>query len=165
MRLNAAAKAALNAWGHTLDNFGAQIEAFDSRLRRIGEREATQHVRPGGWRGKEVLGHLIDSALNNHQRFVRAALEGGYAGPAYDQAGWVAAHGYAELPWEELLDHWRKQNRLLARVVERIPEARLGGECRVGSGEPVTLAFLIGDYLRHLDHHVQQIEKLDEGSV
>jgi hypothetical protein len=140
--------------------FGEQIAAFGSRLNGVGEHAANREVRPGGWCGKEVLGHLIDSALNNHQRFVRAALEGGYVGPGYDQGGWVTLHGYADLPWHELLDHWREKNSLLVRVVERIPDHRLGAPCRVGDSEPVTLGFLIEDYLRHLGHHVEQIEKL-----
>jgi len=141
--------------------FAIQIAAFESRLARVEAHAAEREIRPGGWCGKEVLGHLIDSALNNHQRFVRAALDGEYAGPAYDQPAWVALHGYRELPWDELLNQWRKQNGLLARVVRRIPESRLDAPCRVGGGEPVTLAFLIGDYLRHLAHHVEQIETLD----
>ncbi len=144
--------------------FGARIAECEVRLSAVGESAAIREVRPGGWRGKEVLGHLIDSALNNHQRFVRAALDGAYVGPAYDQRGWVNLHGYADLPWKTLCDHWREQNALLARVVERIPETRLNAVCRVADNEPVTLGCLIEDYLRHLRHHIAQLEALKGGA-
>ncbi len=139
--------------------FREHLSAVEARLRRVTQAAADREVRPGGWRGTEVLGHLIDSALNNHQRFVRAALDGAYEGPAYDQRGWVGLHGYRDLPWSALLDHWRGHNELLARVVERMPESRLAAPCRVGGDAPVTLAFLVEDYLRHLDHHVEQVAR------
>jgi hypothetical protein len=66
-------------------------------------------------------------------------------------------HGYGSMPWASLLEHWRLQNRLLGEVIRRIPEARLEALCRVGNDPPVTLRFLVEDYLQHLDHHLQQI--------
>ncbi len=139
-------------------DFSAKIAGFDARLSAIGADTASRQIRPGGWRGIEVLGHLVDSALNNHQRFVRAALDGAYAGPGYNQQGWVALHGYVERSWADLLNEWRVHNTALARVVDRIPAKRFAAECRVGEGVPVTLGFLVEDYLRHLEHHVAQIE-------
>jgi len=137
--------------------FRIHIESVRGRLDRITEEGAKEEVRPGGWRRKEALGHLIDSALNNHQRFVRAALDGSYQGPSYQQQAWVEAHGYRQFPWQALVHHWWEQNDLLAHVVERIPEHRLEAECRVGDHDPVSLSFLITDYLEHLDHHIAQI--------
>lgn len=137
--------------------FRERITAAEVRLRTIADDEADEEVRPGGWRRKEVLGHLIDSALNNHQRFVRAAIQGFYEGPSYEQNAWVDLHGYVELPWNKLLAQWWDRNDTLARVVERTPEARLAARCRVGDNAPVSLAFLIEDYLAHMDHHIAQI--------
>lgn len=135
---------------HRLDQAGA-------RLSGIGEQQAAEPFRPGGWLRKEVLGHLLDSAANNHQRFVRAELDGHYEGPGYEQERWVRLHGYSALTWGSLLGSWRDRNAELARIVERIGEQRLQAPCTVGDGAPVTLQFLIEDYLRHLDHHVDQI--------
>src|SRR4051812_22052131 len=72
-------------------------------LRKITEEEAASKS-PDAWSRKEELGHLIDSASNNHLRFVRAALEPEYHGPSYDQNGSVAMHAYQELGWSDLLD-------------------------------------------------------------
>lgn len=137
--------------------FREHISSSFKRLSSVSEQESQRPFREGGWSRKEILGHLIDSALNNHQRFVRAALEGVYVGPGYEQKGWVVMHGYGSMSWSALLEHWRMQNELLAEVVMRIPENRLTAECRVGDYAPMTLAYLIDDYLVHLDHHVQQI--------
>ncbi|MCU0248162.1 MAG: DinB family protein [Bryobacter sp.] len=111
-----------------------------------------------GWTRSEILGHLIDSALNNHQRFVRAALDGGFCGPGYSQDAWVALQDYRATPWPELVSLWASLNRHLVRVVERIPADRLPVRCVVGEGEPVTLGFLIEDYVRHLRHHLHQLD-------
>jgi hypothetical protein len=137
--------------------FQQRLDQAGARLSAIGEQQAAEPVRPGGWLRKEVLGHLLDSAANNHQRFVRAALDGHYEGPGYEQKGWVRLHGYSDLSWMSLLRTWRDRNALLARLVERIEEQRLQAPCKIGDGGAVSLQFLIEDYLRHLEHHVDQI--------
>jgi hypothetical protein len=138
-------------------SFRERIASTCELLQNISEEESQQTFRAGGWSKKEILGHLIDSALNNHQRFVRAALDGAYDGPFYQQQGWVTMHGYKSMAWPVLVGHWRGQNELLCEVVERIPAERLNASCRVGTNEPVTLRFLVDDYLNHLGHHVLQI--------
>jgi hypothetical protein len=124
----------------------------------VGEDAARLPFRRGGWTRREIVGHLIDSALNNHQRFVRASLDGVYQGPGYQQQEWVNMHGYDAMPWRDVLSHWRLQNTLLARVVERIPAERLDALCTVGQGAAMTLEALVIDYLDHLEHHVKQVE-------
>ena len=121
------------------------------------EASADTPYRPGGWTRKQVLGHMLDSAANNHQRFVRAALDGHYSGPGYQQEGWVEIHGYGELPWETLLEMWAGTSGMLQRVVARIPEERFEAMCVIGDATPVTLQFLIEDYIAHQRHHVAQI--------
>jgi uncharacterized damage-inducible protein DinB len=137
--------------------FRAGIASARGKLELIDEQSAGAELRPGGWTSRQTLGHLIDSALNNHQRFVRAAIDGSYEGPTYEQEGWVSLHGYSDLPWSELVIHWQRQNDLLCMVVDRIPEDKYAAVCIVGADAPVTLRFLLEDYLRHLHHHVDQL--------
>ena len=137
--------------------FRERIQTAHQQMLAVSEPESQRPFREGGWSRKEILGHLIDSALNNHQRFVRAALEGSYVGPSYHQQGWVAMHGYKTMPWKDLLHHWSQQNELLAAVVDRIPQDRLDVQCSVGEYAPMTLQALVEDYLVHLEQHVQQI--------
>ena len=133
------------------------MDAALLRLHTLRDVDAMTTAREGGWTRKEELGHLIDSSVNNHIRFVFAALEGEYTGPAYQQNGWVDLHGYKEMDWADLVDSWYSSNMLLVRVVKRIPEDRLNTVCRVGEYEPMTLQALIEDYLDHMQGHLTKI--------
>lgn len=113
--------------------------------------------REGGWTRKQVVGHMLDSATNNRQRFVRAATEGSFRGPQYDQEPWVAAHGYAEQSWETLLRWYRVEHEILAAIVDRIPEERMDAICKAGDDAPVTLRFLVEDYVKHQQGHMKQM--------
>jgi hypothetical protein len=109
--------------------------------------------RPGSWSRKQELGHLIDSATNSHVRFVLASIDGEFLGQGYAQDKWVEAHGYRDMPWQSLVDLWFQYNALLAHLVERIPEEHLENRCVIGSGVE-TLRFVIEDYVRHMQHHL-----------
>jgi len=130
----------------------------EPKLQAMGEQSGAQ--RPGGgegWSRKQELGHLIDSAVNNRARFINAALAGEYAGPSYDGDGWVSLGGYREMSWAEVVALWAALNRALAVVVGRIPDERRPAPCRIGGGEPVTLEFVIADYIDHMQQHLDHI--------
>ena len=137
------------------------VEAAEPRLREISETESTQPVLPGGWSRKQVIGHLIDSASNNHQRFVRAALQTSLDFPGYDQGGSVRVQAVQDADWRLLVGLWAAYNRYLAHVIGRLPAAKLETVCRIGSGDAVTLEFLAQDYLTHLGHHLGQLGAAD----
>ncbi len=130
----------------------------EPRLRSIADRPGSV-IAPKGdaWSRKETLGHLIDSATNNRVRFIKAALEGKYVGPVYDGVGWVKLGGYEEMEWSDLIVLWKTLNGALANVLERIPREKLAAECRVGDLQPVTLGFLIEDYILHMEHHLDHM--------
>ena len=134
------------------------VEAAN-QLRTVGEAVAAAKVRPDVWSIKEIVGHLIDSAANNHQRFVRAQQTDAFASPGYEQDTWVRLQGYQDRPWLELIEFWALYNHQLSHVIRRIPEPALGVTCRIGANESVTLSFLVEDYLVHLRHHLKQIEE------
>src|SRR6516162_7378422 len=106
-------------------------------LKAVTERDASRKPAAGAWSQKEELGHLIDSAANNHVRFVRASLEPEFRGPGYEQDGWVALHGYHEMQWADLIDFWKRYNTFLAGLVRRIPEDLLEKLCVVSESRPV----------------------------
>jgi hypothetical protein len=137
--------------------FRSELGVLQAILLGLSPELADSPWRVGGWTRKQIVGHLLDSAANNRQRFVRAAADGRYTGPEYAQDAWVAVHGYAEQGWETLLRWWQAEHEILAAVVDRIPEGRLGAECVVGENEPVTLRFLIEDYLEHQRWHFAQL--------
>lgn len=133
------------------------VQAELPRLRFIEDTQAALVPGRGKWSKKQELGHLIDSAVNNHIRFVRATLDGAYDGPGYAQDEWVALHGYQNMPWDLIIDFWLRANTLLGFVVDRIPADRLDAQCIVGGSQPVTLQFLIEDYVLHMQHHLDTI--------
>lgn len=137
----------------------AEIDKASALFRSWTEPDVTRDRGAGKWVRKEILGHLIDSAANNHQRFVRAQFDNPLVAPGYDQLAWVAVHRYRERPWAELIELWTSLNRHLAAVVESVPDARLQTPCIIGDHEPMPLEWWMNDYLRHMKHHLEQIER------
>lgn len=135
----------------------SEVDGAAQRFRAWSDADASRDRGAGKWVPKEVLGHLIDSAANNHQRFVRAQLATSFVGPAYDQVAWVAVHRYRERPCPELVDLWVALNRHLAAVIEAVPAEKLGTPCTVGENEARPLEWWIRDYVRHLKHHLEQL--------
>jgi hypothetical protein len=136
------------------------VEAAVPTLRALSESRAAQPRAPGKWSPKQVIGHLIDSASNNHQRFVRAQEGSDLVFPPYAQDHWVASQGYQDSSWDNLVTLWHAYNRHLAHVIARIPEDRREVQCTLGTNAPVTLAFLADDYVVHLRHHLAQVDAL-----
>lgn len=95
--------------------------------------------------------------MNNHHRFVRAQQGEQLTFPAYGQPHWVSSQGYQERPWLELVDLWRLYSRHLAHVIKLIPAEKFAVLCVIGSGEPVTLGYLVADYLVHMSQHLEEL--------
>lgn len=127
------------------------------RLLEISRESARHKVSLDTWSKQEILGHLIDSTLNNHQRFVRGALNVAKNFPTYNQNRWVEIQSYNEMNWEDLVDLLVRCNFHLCRVLDRLPEEALNNPCNIGKESPVALGFVIEDYLRHLNLHMGQI--------
>lgn len=139
-----------------------------SRLESIPAERARQPVSPGKWSPQEIIGHLIDSASNNHGRFIRAQLTDDLEFSGYDQEAWVRLQQYSSAEWADLLALWREFNSHIAHIIERIPaDAATRARTRhnldqiawktVPRNTPVTLEYFVRDYVAHLKHHLAQI--------
>jgi hypothetical protein len=126
-------------------------------LRAITDSSADASPGEKRWSKKQELGHLVDSAINNRVRFVRAALDGRFEGPSYDSGGWVELGGYGQVQWAELVDLWKALNIALAPLVSRIPEEQWTAQCRIGESLPASLEFVVDDYIQHMQHHLDRI--------
>jgi hypothetical protein len=111
----------------------------------------------GHWSKKEILGHLIDSAADNHQRFVRGQLASELADPGYAQNEWVATERCQEREWSELVELWVAYNRHLLHLMSRVAPDRLATSVRIKNDDPVTLEFVMIDYVSHVKHHLVQL--------
>lgn len=133
------------------------INTIPDKLRNIPETDFSYKLAPEKWSKKEIIGHLIDSATNNHHRFVRVQFED-VPHITYDQNKWNAASRYQDMKSNHVIDFWAHYNQHLIKVVQRIPEADLQRECNTGGVENVTLQWLIEDYVNHMEHHLKQID-------
>ena len=151
-----------------ITDFRETIETSVDRLREIDESETGRPTEDGKWSIKEVLGHLIDSAANNHSRFVLAQLKDDLLFPGYEQDGWVRVQQYQQASWPQLVELWRAYNLHLLHVMSCVPNEKLSHRCAqhslqniafetVDQSEPVTLEYLMKDYVVHLKHHLSQI--------
>ena len=141
-------------------------------LGKIGDEASRRSPRPGKWSPREVIGHLIDSASNNHQRFVRALFQDDLVFPGYDQDAWVTVQAYRDAPWSELIELCMLFNLQIARLMETIPEEqRRKRRARhnldvlawktIPQEEPATLDYFMADYVGHFKHHLNQVIQLD----
>jgi len=134
------------------------VETASHKLRLLQETEVSLKPAPGKWSKKEILGHLIDSATNNHQRFVRSQMTDELSFPGYEQDEWVRRQDYNSKPWNELVELWRLFNRHVAHIIRNLSEEKLQTPCRIGqSAEPVALGLIVEDYLSHMRHHLHQL--------
>ena len=133
------------------------IEESIGELSKISEEAARKKKMPKSWSKKEIIGHLIDSAANNHHRIVRAAYNAAADFPPYDQNKWVEIQQYQEMPWADLIELFACYNHQLSRVVASFPSEALGNPVNIGKAEKVTVQFVITDYLRHLKHHLVRV--------
>lgn len=140
----------------TIERLEELVKVIPDQLSEIDESSFNFKPGPEKWSKKEILGHLIDSATHNHHRFIRAQFE---QAPAiwYDQDHWVDKSHYQRMDKRHLIDFWIAYNRHLIHIVRHIKPEDLNKTCRMKNGAELTLEFLIGDYLEHLEHHLKQI--------
>ena len=124
--------------------------------------EPTLRFRPAedAWSIKEIVGHMIDSASNNHQRFVRLHLTENLTFPDYgqDNIHWVSIQNYQDRTWSELLVLWHYFNMQLAFIIRSVDPSCLSHVWQADPQTNVTLFDLMTDYYRHLKEHLDQIE-------
>jgi hypothetical protein len=99
-----------------------------SLLLAMSPEEVSKPTAVGKWSKKQELGHLVDSACNNHQRAVRAQVEELPSLTEYDGDRWVALHSYQAMEWSEIIECWRVMNQQLIRAGSMIsPQPRTAG--------------------------------------
>ena len=151
-----------------LDDFRQTVDSASEKLMKIDEAQSERPRAEDHWSAKQIIGHLIDSAANNHARFVIGQLKDDLVFPGYDQNGWVRTNHYQQRAWADLIQLWRAYNLHLHHLMTHADQAKLSTPCTlhtlqeiafktVPKAEPVTLQYLMKDYVDHLKHHLGQI--------
>lgn len=152
----------------TLGFSADRVAGIAEDLFELQESFVAKPRKEGAWSRKQILGHLIDSASVNHQRFIEAQINDSIVFEGYAHQRWVELQGYQEQDWEELVTLWSALNMHICTIVERIPAEVLDkahDEHRfdqmayrpVPKDEPSTLGYIIEDYFAHLQYHLDQI--------
>ena len=133
------------------------LDHLPGRLRALPADKTTHKPAPNTWSPKEELGHLLDSAANNHQRLVSTQLEEKPAMPSYDGDAWVALHRYQHRDWETLIGLWVALNRQLLAAAEAAKDSAWSRTCTIADSAPLTLQFVFDDYVDHMLQHLRHI--------
>jgi hypothetical protein len=155
----------MNEW---LEDFKETIESATTRLLQISEAQSEKPRAEEHWSSKQIIGHLIDSATNNHARFVLGQIKDDLIFPGYEQNRWVEINHYQQRPWTQLVELWRAYNLHLVHVMSHADPSKMSNRCTqhslqtiafktVSEKEAVTLEYLMKDYVVHLKHHLDQI--------
>ena len=136
------------------------IKTTTERYQTLSSTELLAQLAPGKWSKQQVLGHLIDSAINNLKRFTDAQItEEPYKIISYQQDGLMEVNHYQDLPIEHLLGLWQSLNQQIIFVAERIPDNKLTYPIapQYEKTGVKTLDWLICDYVAHMEHHLHTI--------
>ena len=158
----------LNSFEQFLGDFRETIVSATARLRDMTPEQSRSGSSEDNWAPIEILGHLIDSAANNHQRFVRAQFTDDLVFPGYEQEQWVSGQKYRDASWPDVIQLWSAYNLHLVHVASVIPTDTLTKQRAahsldqiafnpVDKNKPATLEYVIRDYVDHLRHHLDQI--------
>lgn len=151
-----------------LEDFRQTLDDAAQRLLMFSDADATMRPAPDKWSKKEIVGHLLDSAANNHARFVRAQLQDDLVFPGYDQEAWVRVQRCQNRRWVDLVRAWHAYNHQIANIMEAADQEELTrlrarhnlhelAWQTVPVSEPATLDYFMRDYVGHLKHHLEQV--------
>ena len=136
------------------------IAVYQPMLKKLNDESISVKPAPDKWSGKEILGHLIDSAQNNIRRFVVAQYENKPV-IIYKQDDWVRISAYQQYAQPELIELWRLLNLHICRILENISPDISQRLCQTNDPEPHPIEWLAADYNKHLLHHLHQVLHLE----
>ncbi|MFK7821691.1 MAG: DinB family protein [Planctomycetaceae bacterium] len=135
----------------------ALVSQFEPMMRELKDEDIRERPRPKKWARKEVLGHLVDSACNNQQKFVRMMQQPHLDFPGYAQDDWVDLQKWASADWNTMVTLWAAYNQHIAYIIENVEPQCLANTITIEGAGPFTLEFIMPDYVEHMKHHLRQI--------
>ncbi len=132
------------------------LNEVPSKLLQLTEEKTSIKPALDKWSKKEILGHLIDSAANNHQRFVRMQIENNLQLLQYKQDEWVAIQKYQTINWINLVKFWLIYNMHILHILKHVDETKLQNVASI-ENKKLTLQFIIDDYVDYMEHHLKEI--------
>lgn len=144
-------KEKINAFKTVIDGLGNSLLSITDLETKPSETS---------WSKKETLGHLIDSAIHNLQRFTEIQYaEKPYIIRPYNQNELVKANNYQDKEVSDLLNLLTALNNHILYVVSNQTEGILHYQIVLPNKTVTDLKFVIEDYFEHFYHHLHQITK------
>jgi hypothetical protein len=146
------------------DELSVRVGAFYTVYRDLDDDSASLRPAEGGWSPKEIIGHLLDSASNNHQRFVRLQIQERLVFPDYweDNERWVSIEHFNELRFSDLISLWKLYNVLLENIIRSADPAKLQNRWERVDGTTSSLIDLMVGYVEHVKEHTDSIRRILE---
>jgi hypothetical protein len=143
-----------------IDRLQEHIDTVPSKFLKFSETELRRKPTPDKWSKKELLGHLIDSATNNHVRFIKIQfMPEPFFVEGYAQNDWVRIQNYNQIETQHLVNFWEIYNEHILFIMQNTPDEKLN--LKITAEQPFeeadTLFFLMKDYVDHMDHHFKKI--------
>ena len=137
------------------------IDDFFNKYKGLDNKITSTRLGVDKWTLKEIVGHLIDSASNNHQRFVRLQIVDELVFPGYgkDNSKWLEIEKYNELNFYDIISLWKQYNILIGNIIKGADESKLENYWIKSDGDKITLKDLMIDYVRHMREHVKHFEE------
>ncbi len=138
------------------------IETWESELINLPINTITQKRNKQNRTIKQILGHLIDSASNNHQRMIRLQYNPILIFPDYRQDNdlWIALQDFQNEDWNNMIQLWKYFNLHMIQVINSVDQSKLDNYWHDIEGTKVTLQEMIEGYLWHIDLHLNEIQEL-----
>lgn len=143
-----------------VDRLQEHVNTVPSKFLKYSEEDLRRKPAPNKWSKKELLGHLIDSATNNHHRFIKAQFQGDpFILEPYEQDEWNRIQRYNEVDTKFLVEFWKMYNLYIIQLIINFPEEKLQIKCKSTDDREAAenILLLIIDYVDHMDHHLKQI--------
>ncbi len=134
------------------------LEKYHTKLQHLNEADFSAKPVPEKWSKKEELGHIIDSAQNNIQRFIRVQYEENVH-IRYNPDNWVAMNDYQSRNTKELIELWHLLNKQIIAILEKMPEEKWETLMSFDINPSVknTTLYIAEDYVKHMTHHLESI--------
>lgn len=144
--------------GPTIEKLNNLLLQGQQYFNSADEKFLRQPLAAGKWSRKQILGHLIDSAINNLTRFTEICYQPQpYIYREYHQAELVEINNYQEMETWELLQLWLSLNKQIGRVMAAATDERLSLKIKFADGSISDLRYIMHDYPVHMEHHIRQI--------
>ncbi|GAB1858649.1 DinB family protein [Flavobacteriaceae bacterium MHTCC 0001] len=128
-------------------------------ISKVSEAELSKKQYSEKWSKKEILGHLVDSAIHNLQRFTEIQFkEQPYKLRKYNQNALVKANDYQHCDIKTIANLWLAINTHIINIIEQQTQTTLNYKIELETDNSCDLKFLIIDYIDHLEHHLNQIK-------